>query len=80
MDLIQHLLVVDPMSRYTATKALQTDWLKIEDDVLAHTDLEQKRSSMRLSLNSVVRLKSWRNNSIMSDITMDDGRRTSFTP
>ena len=76
MDLIQHLLVVDPLSRYTATKALQTDWLKIEDDVLAHTDLENRRSSMKLSLNSVVRLTNWRSNSVMSDITMDDSRRT----
>lgn len=34
VDLIKHLLVVDPLQRWTAKQALESSWLKKEDEAL----------------------------------------------
>ncbi|KAL7505702.1 hypothetical protein ACHAXN_006127 [Cyclotella atomus] len=78
MDLIKHLLVVDPCSRYTATQSLKSDWIKdVEDDVLANNNFERKRTSMKSSLNGIVKLIHLKGSSkMMSDLSLDD--RASF--
>jgi serine/threonine protein kinase len=73
MDLIKHLLVVDPCSRYTAKQSLKSDWIKdVDDDVLANNNFERKRTSMKSSLNGVVKLIHLRDTSTrMSELSMD---------
>ncbi|KAL7478329.1 hypothetical protein ACHAW6_004101 [Cyclotella cf. meneghiniana] len=75
MNLIKKLLVVDPMNRNTATEALQSDWIKdLDDEVLAHCDLDKKRSIMNTSLREVVNAINWRGYSGVSDISFGEGR------
>jgi serine/threonine protein kinase len=75
MDLIKQLLVVDPSNRSTAKQALESDWIKnIDDDVLANVDLDKRRLSMRSSISSVVKLVQFKNNSVLSDVSIEDGR------
>jgi serine/threonine protein kinase len=78
MDLIKHLLVVDPCSRYTAKQSLKSDWIKdVDDDVLANNNFERKRTSMKSSLNGIVKLIHLKGSSkMMSDLSLDD--RASF--
>ena len=76
--MIKHLLVVDPSSRYTASQALQSEWIKnIDDESLANHNFDKKRASMKASLNGVVKLINLRKSSLrMSDLSMDE--RASF--
>ncbi len=75
MNLIKKLLVVDPMNRNTATEALQSDWIKdLDDEVLAHCDLDKKRSIMNTSLREVVNAINWRGYSGVSDLSFGEGR------
>ena len=48
MDLIKHLLVVDPLQRWTAKQALDSAWLKKEDTALA-TELTASLEAIKRS-------------------------------
>ena len=38
-ELVEHLLVVDPVQRWTAKRALECDWLKVDEATMDQTDL-----------------------------------------
>ena len=46
-DLIRQLLVVDPVRRLTATKALETSWLQVNDEELKRKDLSGSLEEMK---------------------------------
>ena len=48
IDLIKHLLVVDPLQRWTAKQALESAWLKKEDQALA-TELTASLEAIKRS-------------------------------
>lgn len=48
IDLIKHLLVVDPLQRWTAKQALDSEWLKKEDTALA-TELTASLEAIKRS-------------------------------
>lgn len=63
--LITHLLDVDPSSRYTATKALQSDWIRnMEESMLAEHNLRDSLdgiSKESTRLKTLVKSVQWLN-------------------
>ena len=63
VDLIKHLLVVDPLQRWTAKQALESSWLKKEDTALGTeltASLEAIKRSKRKFKNvakTIIRMK-----------------------
>lgn len=67
-DVIRHLLVVDPLRRWTAKQALKSDWLRRDDASIAKIDLthnvetmKKRRKSAADSLKSAARAIIWMN-------------------
>jgi serine/threonine protein kinase len=61
-EVISHLLVIDPVCRWTAQQCLQSDWLYEEDAKLFCKDLSAARLSMRrrkMRLVNVTRTVMW---------------------
>jgi len=76
--LIEKLLEVDPSTRYTATKALESDWIKdMEDSMLEKNNLSNSLSGMKKEhsrLKSFVRSVQWLNkDKHMSSLTVELG-------
>ena len=69
VSLITHLLEVDPTSRYTATEALESKWIKSieveKSDLEAHTlgNSVQSISKESIRLKSAVKAVQWLNRS-----------------
>lgn len=80
-ELITHLLEVDPSTRYTATQALESDWIKnIEQSRLSQHDLGSSLTAISKEstrLKSVVKAVQWINqaskkqNFTVSSLTVD---------
>jgi len=66
-SLIVHLLEVDPSTRYTATQALQSDWIKnVEESLLAKRSLAKSVSGIKgesSRLKTVAKTIQWLNRS-----------------
>lgn len=82
--LIKHLLEVDPSTRFSATEALSSDWIKsVEEAELARSDLSNSisrisRESTRLK--SIVRSVQWLNKSkALSSLTVDVAGMADFS-
>eukprot|EP00579_Thalassiosira_antarctica_P001991 CAMPEP_0201866530 /NCGR_PEP_ID=MMETSP0902-20130614/1084_1 /ASSEMBLY_ACC=CAM_ASM_000551 /TAXON_ID=420261 /ORGANISM="Thalassiosira antarctica, Strain CCMP982" /LENGTH=748 /DNA_ID=CAMNT_0048391519 /DNA_START=56 /DNA_END=2302 /DNA_ORIENTATION=- len=75
IGLIVHLLEVDPSTRYTATQALQLDWIKsVEESILAEHDLANSLTGLRKSnrLKNLARSVQWLNKEkLLSSLTVD---------
>jgi serine/threonine protein kinase len=72
VTLIKHLLDVDPSNRYTATQALQTDWINNADDAaLGRRSLCRSRSSIaeQSSVKDVMRAAHWESYRRMSSLS-----------
>lgn len=54
IELIQNLLKVDPLQRYTAKQALQSKWLEKDDKTLESKDLSKSRDVIRRSKRKFV--------------------------
>lgn len=82
--LIKHLLEVDPSTRFSATEALSSEWIKsVEEAELARSDLSNSisrisRESTRLK--SIVRSVQWLNkDKALSSLTVDVSGMADFS-
>lgn len=79
--LIKKLLEVDPSTRYTATKALELDWIKdMEESMLEKNNLSNSLSGMKkehIRLKTLVRSVQWLNKDRkLSSLTVDLGEQS----
>ena len=84
IGLIVHLLEVDPSTRYTATQALQLNWIKsVEEPILEKHDLANSLTGLRKSnrLKNLARSVQWLNKEKhMSSLTVDTVGSGSASP
>ncbi|KAL7580832.1 hypothetical protein ACA910_001106 [Epithemia clementina (nom. ined.)] len=79
-ELVSHLLVVDPVQRWTAKRALECDWLKVDDSTMGKTDLSggaaKKIRERKRRFFSVARSIMWMRSSSRRVVKDDDAQET----